>query len=262
MKNINTKYILKQNHLYFKENLLPYYNLIHTLDGVIVINVEDSNLKHLLGINKTYNDKYRNMSAKKFYNTLNDRNIDLLDIIDKQHYFDNELTMNELYILRKKYSFIPIFESLFSKPNIRLYKTCIGIVGSSESNYHYFNSVILENNIPEKYKGYPIVVKRVEKVKKDKFIFNAYNFVKSKRFINIQKENKIREKKIDVKAKKKEINKFLNDEIRIEVGRFGKNTIQVFVNDELIEKKLKLDSTYNTSLKIAEYINLYYGNKT
>lgn len=220
------------------------------------------------------------MRADKFYHTLNNKTIDLFEIIDKQRYLDNKLTTDELYILRKNYSFIDIFESLFNEPNIRFYKMkdshyfdadyvqftfinksggYIGIIGSEENNYHYFNSVILENDNPEKYKGYPVVVKNITKIKKEDFQFNDYKFVESKRLINLQKEKKKTTKKINLKQKKGDITKRLNNNLKIEIGKYGKNTIQVYYNNNLIDRKLKLDSHYNTPEKIANYINSHYS---
>lgn len=281
MEKFDPKKILKQNHTYFKEELLPYYILVNTLESSIFIDVEEQNLRHLLGVNKTFNDKYRNMTAKKFFHVLNNKNIDLFEIIDKQRYMDNHLTTDELHILRKNYSFITLFESLFSEPNIQLYKIkpgdnfdadyvhftfinkgggYIGIIGSDKNNYHYFNSVILENDNPKKYRGYPIVVKSIEKIKKEDFRFRDYKFVHSKRFITMQKEKKKTVKKMNLKLKKKEINTLLNNDVKIEIGQYGKNTIQIYFNSQLIEKNLKLDFTYDTPQKVADYINLHYSH--
>lgn len=286
MEEIDANIIIKKNYAFFIEELLPYYIIINTYQGSIIINVEEGNLKHLLGINKTFNSKYKNMAATKFFDFMNDNNVDLFEIIDKQRYEDNELITEEMHIYKKNYFFIDVFESLFNESNIRLYLKkpsdsfdadyvqftyinrsggYIGIIGSEENNYHYFNSVIIENEVPEKYKGPSVTVKNIIRIKKNDFKFNEYTLVESKRFIKKKAQNitiKKKRKPTDLTALKKRKKELLKANLRISVGEFGNNTIQVYQNDKLVEKKLKIPEKYiyDKIEIIAEYINNKYGN--
>lgn len=268
--------LLKQNLEYFNQELLPYYIILHTTKGAIVINVQKENLKHLLGVPHS-NFKLCNLRSKKFYEKLLDDKYDLFDLIDKNRFYDNNLLYEEELIYRKNYYFKTVFSSLFNLPEIHIYQKkfvndqfntdyihfqlednfglYIGIVGDDSSDYHYFNSVLAEYDNPTKYvTGPKIKVTKIQKVEKDKFNPNDFKFIHSKNY-HIKNENEeIAKKSVDFKRLKNSINKLLAPNLKITLGKYGKNTIQVYKNDECIQSKENIPLNLTTANEIANYL--------
>lgn len=106
--------IINKNYQYFKDNILPYYILIYTNHGAIVIDSSEINLKHLLGIYKTNNLKYGRMSPLYLWDYLSYNDVLLFDLIDEARFENNTLSIDELFLYRRNIGLIPIFESLFN----------------------------------------------------------------------------------------------------------------------------------------------------
>ena len=203
-------------------------------------------------------------------------------MIDENRFENNTLSTDELFLYRRNIGFIPIFESLFHQTNINFYlkKTgddfnadyvqfCyynhlggyLGIIGSDANNYHYFNSIMLEYDNPEKHIGSKVIVKKVERIKKDDFKDTDYKIISSKRFIRKLKKNNTKKAKPQKKEMlsnkdKNLINQLLADSLKIDKGEFGKKSIKIIKGDKVLEKGIKLDlQALNTCEKIAEYIN-------
>lgn len=174
--------LIYENYLYSKNNILPFYILIYTHQGVIVVDSSEVNLFHLLGIHKTANLKYKRMTPIQLWNFLESGNhIHIYDLIDKNRFKNDMLSTDELFLYRKNEGFIPIFESLFHQTNLKFYLKRIGnsfdtdyiqfyyynhlggylgIIGSDKNNCHYFNSIMLEYDHPGKYLGPKVIVKK------------------------------------------------------------------------------------------------------
>lgn len=278
--------IIRKNYQYFKENILPYYILVYTNQGVIVVDSSELNLKHLLGMHKTSNIKYSRMSSIYLWDYLeNDGYISLFELIDKNRFEDNTLSTDELFLYRRNIGFIPIFESLFHQTNLNFYRKNIGddfdtdyvqfcyynhlggylgIIGSDRNNYHYFNSIMLEYDNPEKHIGVKVIVKKVERIKKDDFKNTDYKIIPSKRFVKKQKQHKPKIEKPQIKKElnnndRKIINQLLKNNLKIDKGEFGKKSIKIIKDGKVLERGIKLNFTdLDTNKKIAEHINNKY----
>lgn len=178
--------------------------------------------------------------------------------------------------------FIEAFDSLITSPDIHLYYSqpssgdfytdyihCyihhdttqdyglyIGIYGDTDSNFHFFNSVVAEYKKPEKFKkGIRIAITKVEKILKTDFIPENYHFILSRNNIHKSNYTKTRKKKIDLKKHKNEINSILKKHnMTITIGRYGKNSVQIYINDECIDKDPDLLKNFSSSKEIAQYI--------
>lgn len=123
---------------------------------------------------------------------------------------------------------------------------------------------MLEYDNPEKHIGPKVIVKKVERIKKDDFKDTDYKIVSSKRFIRKLKKNNTKkanpQKKEMLSNKDKNlINQLLADSLKIDKGEFGKKSIKIIKGDKVLEKGIKLDlQALNICEKIAEYINQNY----
>lgn len=273
--------ILKKNFDYFNKEILPYYFIIQTSLGDIIIDVNEKNLKHLLGINKSDNIKYSQMSSYKLYQNLSCNSLSFFDIINADRYKDNNLYEEEKHILYKNLYFIQLFDNLIRYPSIhRIYthrdpfafdadyvhfciiNECGGYIGivSSENHeyYHYFNSILYEMRNPEKYKGSPLIVYQIKRVEKKSFQLNLYNPIKSRRYKYIKSDVKNKNKKIDLKKTIKDISKILEPEYRLKLGVNGKNTIQITKNGKIVEQRYKPTLDLQTAEEIAQDIQLKF----
>lgn len=272
--------LIKENFLFFENEILPYYILLYTSTGVIVVDTKPENLKHLLGIDKTANLKYKKMSAFAFYNHLKEYDIELFELIRKKEFYEKTLSQDELFIYRKNYVFTEVFESFLSNTNISIYirrpgdlfdsdyvHFCwigksggyIGIIGSDKNNYHYFDSVMLETDNPKKYIGPKILVKKIERIPKEKFDINRYKISTSKRFVKKKKFQNNKTKKIDLKKLQSSVKKLLNDDIEIRFGTNGNNTYEIRKNGKVVEPKYRPAAGITTAEEIAQYINDTYN---
>ena len=283
------KNLIIKNYHYFKINILPYYILIHTNQGVILVDSSKANLLHLLGIHKTGNFKYKRMKPIELWNYLDTgHNISLFDLIDKNRFESDTLSTDELFLYRRNKGFIPIFESLFNQINLNFYlkkfgndfdadyiQFCyynrmggyLGIIGSDKNNYHYFNSIMLEYDNPEKYIGPKVIVKKVEKILKSEFVYTNYRIVSSKRFAKKQRTNTISNStkpNINISSNKcrNKINQLLKYDLKIEKGENGKKSIKITKNKTVLEKGIRLNfKSLDTYEKIANFINKTYSSK-
>lgn len=213
-------------------------------------------------------------------------NIDLFELINKYNFENNCLSIDELFLYRRNIAFIPIFESLFNQTHINFYlkkigndfdadyiQFCyynglggyLGIIGSDKNNYHYFNSIMLEYDDPEKYIGPKVIVKKVIKTLKSDFQYENYKMVQSKRFIQIQKQKKVKKqnqlKSILSNNDRKTINKLLKNDLKIEKGEYGKKSLKIVKANQVLEKGIKLDlKKLDSPEKIAEFINENYDD--
>lgn len=280
--------LIYENYLYFKNNILPFYILIYTNQGVIVIDSSEVNLLHLLGIHKTGNLKYKRMKPIELWNYLESgQDIHIYDLIDENRFENDTLSTDELFLYRRNEGFISIFESLFNQTNLKFYlkrtgndfdtdyiQFCyynhlggyLGIIGSDKNDYHYFNSIMLEYDNPEKYIGPKVVVKKVEKIPKNDFFYKDYQIIKSKRYVkNQQSKDKIlksNQTKIDLSLAKNisKINKLLSFGLKIDKGENGRKSIKIIKDGKIIKKGIRLNNkNLDTVEKIAEYINNTYG---
>lgn len=279
------KELINRNFKYFNKEILPYYIIIYTSLGQIIIDTKKNNLKHLLGVNKSNQTKFRNMPAEFLYDYLENNSLSLFELIDEGRYNLNVLFQEEKHILYRNLVFKQIFESLFNNVNLSFYykksgdlfdadyvQFCyidmaggyLGIIGSDTNNCHYFNSIMYEKDYPDKYKGARLIVYKVEKVAKSDFQYNNYKIVKSKRLIHVQRQNKIckikhSQKSMLTNKDRHAINLLLKNNLKIEKGEYGKKSIKILKDDTVIEKGIKLDlKILDTHQKIARYINENY----
>lgn len=276
--------LVSDNFNFYKKEILPFNFIVYTSKGEIIITPQKSNLKHLLGIGKSINATYANMPAKKFFDKMDAKTnpISLFEFIDEERYINGGLYLDEVHILNKNLYFQDIFEEFFSSPNLFYFikkkenlfdadyiHFCyvekaggyIGIKGDDKTNYHFFNSIIYEPEIPKKYKGTKIIVYKIERIKKESFCVDNYNVVCSNRFEKSKIKKNISKKeitKIDYKKIEKKINALLKSDLYISVGMYGKNSIQLYKRKKRIETNLTLSKELNTPQKIAKYINETY----
>ncbi|MFQ9923814.1 MAG: hypothetical protein ACLRVU_09880 [Beduini sp.] len=253
--------------------------ILETTLGHLIIDSKEENLKHLLGIDKSYNIIYTRMSAKNFYDHLFKSTVSIFELVDKKRYETSSLTKDELYIYGRNAAFVSIFKSLFNETNIMVYKKQIGtlldtdylqfcyinsaggylgIVGGTTDDYYHFNSVVLERDNPNKYIGQKVVIKSIEKVLKSEFKRENYNIYASKRYKKLSAKQI---KKANYKQLVKDINLLLIDDLILGLGRYGKNSIQVYRSKTLIEKRLNIPDEIETVANIATYINEQYKNQ-
>lgn len=273
--------LLQNNIDYFNKELLPYYVILHTSKGAIVVDIKEENLKYLLGVPHS-NFKLNNIPAKRFYTELNQGKYTLFDLIDKARLKDFNLLYEEELIYSKNIYFISVFTSLFNNPEIYLYQKIyksnvfdtdyihfqyqngyglyIGIVGNLTDDYHYFNSILAEANNPRKHlTGSKIKITKIERIKKEEFDATKYTFSPSKHNAT-RLIGKTGIKKINLKQLVPKINELLTHHLKVEYGKFGKNTLQIYKNDVLIEPKEKVPNEYTNSEEIANYIMSKYSH--
>lgn len=270
--------LLSQNLEYFQNELLPYYLVLHTSSGAIVINIQKENLKHLLGIPHS-NFKLNNIRPIEFFEDLEQNKYDLFDLIDKDRFYENNLLYEEELIYRKNYYFTTVFNSLINSPKIYLYRKTylnnqfdadyvhfqiddgfglyIGIVGDIDSGYYFFNSVLAESDNPRKYltSSSKVKITKIERIKKDDFNPESFKFVRSKNYQNKCVPTAPKKKKnLDYKALKNTINKKLEPHLNISVGRYGKNSIQVYKDSNCIETNEHIPNELTDVNDIVNYL--------
>lgn len=247
---------ISDNINYFNKKILPYKFLVFTMQNeVIVIDVKEENLAHLLGINKSSNILFNIMNGKSFYDYSKDKKIYLSDLVNIERLNNNQLTQNETFIYEKNKSFIPLFESLMNKSNFRLYiknpgddfdtdylhlystmgrNLYLGIIGTKYNNFHYFNSIIADHDLTQT-RGTPLMIKNVQTVRHEDFLWGNYKIKKSKRFL---RPKRIREKKEKIDSI--HLTKLLNQNTMFTAkkGRYKKNSIQIYRDDIEIEKDI------------------------
>lgn len=274
--------LLQKNIDYFNKELLPYYVILHTSKGAIVVDIKEENLKHLLGVPHS-NFRLNKISAKRFYNELNQGKYTLFDLIDKERLKEFNLLYEEDLIYSKNLHFISVFDSLLNSPTIYLYKKInisdlfdtdyihfqinngfglyLGIVGNTTDDYYYFNSILVEANNPNKYiTGKRITITKIERVRKNKFDASNYCFCSSKHHKSVL-SNKPNTKKINLKQAILELNPLLLPyNLKVGYGKFGKNTLQIYKKDVLIEPKEKVPNECINSEEIANYIISKYSH--
>lgn len=267
---------------YFVENIEPYYFVLFTNNNkAMIIKVDKSNLGHLIGHEKSSNPNVASQSGTQLYKSIKNGKIkSLFDIIDKERFENNELTLDETFIYYKINNFITIFDSFITDTNLRIYTKMpgcdfdtdylqvkifddaigyLGIIGSDKNDYHFFNSIILEKNRNKNYKSIPFQIKKLEKIHKDDFNISDYTVLNSKR--NKTQNNKTRktkQKSVNYKKIKHKINNSLRNGLEIKLGEFGKNSIQLYNNKQCVEKHLeKLISSLDIQ-QIIDFINKTY----
>ncbi len=274
--------LINKNFIYFKNEILPYYIIVNTREGSIVIDTVKENLYHLLGINKSVNLKYKNMKPLQFYNYIEENIVTFEELMT-----DNTMTyLDDQYIYYKNKIFIPVFNDFLHNTNVMHhrkqqgdffdsdyinfcwinYAGCyLGIIGGKQNKYYYFNSIMMEMENPEKYIGPKVFVTSISRVKKAEFNINNYKIISSKRYINI--ENKKTKSKTNTKPNYKivykKINKSLKNGLNLKYGASGKNTLQLYRNNISINKHFEneLESCSLTKPnEIADYINKKYKN--
>lgn len=275
-KHMEERNLLHDNLEYFEQELLPYYVLLYAKNGVIVIDIRKENLKHLLGISHT-TSTLGSLPAKKIYERIKSNQYDLFDLIDYDRFINEQLYYEEELIYKKNYHFKEAFNSLLSSPNLYLYQKqystgdfdtdyihfelimgyglYIGICGDENSNFHYFNSIFAEYQNPEKYKnGTRISITKIEKILKDDFNSENYRVMISRHFKSKNlKSTKV--KAIDYKRLKTKINKILIEyDMSITIGTYGKNSIQVYKDNECIDKRADIPKKLSSEIEIATYI--------
>ncbi|MFQ9923819.1 MAG: hypothetical protein ACLRVU_09910 [Beduini sp.] len=195
--------LLYDNLMYFENKILPYYILLYTAKGVIVINPLERNLKHLTGASHSKYVSIKNADAQYFYKQVRNKNIHLFHLINKDKYLNKCLDYKDLLILSKNMCFVELFDSLLGNPQLCLYAKAsntdifdtaylhfkltenyglyLGVIGDNESNYHFFNSIIQSIENPNKYIVKKINVSKIKFIMKEEFIEENYAFYLSKR---------------------------------------------------------------------------------
>lgn len=273
--------ILKTNFDYFQKEIKPFYFLLYTFDNsAIVISVGEDNLAHLLGSKKSTNIGVSNLYADEFYKQIQSGKIkSIFDLIDRERYLSHESTIEEVFILEKNIHFIELFQSLIDCVDLRIYRKqpgddfdtdylhikkyefangYIGIKGSKENDYHFFNSVIYEKYFTQA-KGVPIKIKKVERILKKSFDVKSIKMVPSKRNVHNNKSVRKKVKKtVNYRKILNEINKNLDKTLEMKLGCYGKNSIQIYKNGNCIENRADIPSNLQIPETIAEYINNKY----
>lgn len=133
----------------------------------------------------------------------------------------------------------------------------LGIVGSTNSDYHYFNSLIYEQNRTNKFRGILFNIKYIERIPKNKFCETDYRFVKSKRFKRFEEQTKqrINKKTFDFSKYKNEINKQLFFGLTMKVGCYGKKSVQIYKNNVCIENHFEKMTNAKSVEQIVDFIN-------
>ena len=245
---------ISDNINYFKNKILPYKFLVYTLQNeVIVIDVKEENLAHLLGINKSSNIVFNTMTGQSFYDYAQNHKIYLSDLVDIERFESNQLNQNETFIYEKNINFISLFESFINNAKLRLYaknpgddfdadylhlcftigrNLYLGIIGARQNDFHYFNSVIVDHDLTQT-RGTPLIIKNVEIVRHEDFSWGNYKVKRSKR-ITRQKTLREKKSKVDSIALTKLLNK--STLFNTKSGRYKKSSIQIYKNDIEIEK--------------------------
>lgn len=172
--------IVKENYNFFVKEILAYYFVIETAKGDIIIETKETNLKHLLGIHKSYDINLKNKISTEVYELLSNGEISLSNLIDENRLNNNTMTTNEYHIYNRNLIFQNVFSTFIYNPEIYIYLSLpntefqadyihfcwynegggyLGIQGGDTTPYHYFNSVMLQVQNPEKYKGSKIKAK-------------------------------------------------------------------------------------------------------
>lgn len=276
--------ILYENFLYFKHNIEPYIFLIYNYKNeVIVIDVKKENFGHLVGYNKSTNLKYCNKKGAEIYKDFEKGNIKcLFDFIDKNRYAEGKLTQDELFIKNKNESFIGIFEAFndntgsikkYSKlvgddldvdylhvKNFKIGIGYLGIIGSKENNYHYFSSIIYEENRQPR-NAVTYNVKRIDKVLKTDFACEDYTIIKSRRNYENLPTKKItnrQNKKAYIRKIVKVLNKEFSQQLTFKYGEFGSLTIQIYKSKKCIENRFNEKINDLSEEEIISYVKGNY----
>ncbi|MEG1474632.1 MAG: hypothetical protein RSC10_02670, partial [Longicatena sp.] len=136
----------------------------------------------------------------------------------------------------------------------------LGIIGSSENDYHYFNSLIYEKNRNGNYKGISFRIKRLERIPKNEFVKDDYTFIKSKHHKEELQPKHIKSNKkiFDYLKHKNEINKRLHEGIILKVGCYGKKSVQIYKDKSCIEQHFEKLINAENAEQVISFINETY----
>lgn len=282
---MNLDNIIIKNFEYYKHEIEPYVFLFYLIDDTIIsVNTSKENLAHLLGVNKSSFIEISSQRAIEIYENIQKGKIkSIFDLIDKERYKRNELSLDELFVYRKNINFIKLFNSLIDNINLRIYRKqpgdyfdadyihlfkdnlgtgYISIIGSENTDMHYFNSILYETNKSEIYKGIQLKIKKIERIEKKLFDINKYSLVRSKRrtIYNNENKHKIKSIKLDYKKIKNRVNQKLLYKLEIKIGQYGKNSVQIYKDGKCIENHYEKISTSKTVEEIVDEINKRYKN--
>ncbi len=136
--------LIFDNFLYYKNNLLNKIVLIDFNGYFMAIKMSKENLKHLLGLHKSYNSIYQNNAfscfdyIEKMYHLNKD-----LKVIRYEKFISDELSRYEVEIIERNLYFREIFESLLLNPKIYSHRFQNL---NSNMKYDYFHNYILDFN--------------------------------------------------------------------------------------------------------------------
>lgn len=250
--------LIFDNFLYYKNNLLNKVVLIDFDGHFMAIKMSKENLKHLLGLHKSYNSIYQNnaFSCFNYIENMYRLNKDLKVIRYDEFIFD-ELSRYEKEIIKRNLYFKEIFESLLSHPKIYSHKfqnlnssmkydyfhdyildfdsKILCLTSGENDNLFYPSSIINKNNNDIRGET-PFKAKNVKLLTMDEFnrIKDNLDFIKpyTKHFFaNKKKVNNIR---FINKKNVNSINKLLPTDYKIKKGAGKKSQYNLVKNNEII----------------------------
>lgn len=183
-----------ENLSFFTRELLPYYIVLHSANGLIKIDVKKENLKHLFGVGHSCL-KLNKIRPLKFFDELSNGKYNLFDLIEYNRFKLGKLFYQEKLILKKNLFFKSIFESLLNSPQIYIYAKgtsngkfntdylhfklengngiYLGFVIDKKTGLYYFNSILVESECPKKYlNGKQVKITKIERILKEKSFFD------------------------------------------------------------------------------------------
>ena len=255
----------------------------------IVIKCEKRNFAHLIGAHYATKNGIFRMSSNEFYYRMKTKEDiqGLFDLIDEDDFNNNSLSREAFFIEGKNEYFIDLFDSFLKSngQNIRLYKQpvggqfdadflhllvlnpsinkkgYIGIVGSDNSDYYWFNSIYIDENT-KRTLGVEFTIKCLKIIDdKDSKILDDIDFYLSRRNKNNKttKKNINKEKqfKFDKKAVSK-INKKLKPGYSLVKGNGKASQFNLVRNKSIIVENFQ-DEPFEKSLNgIVAHINHNY----
>lgn len=277
--------LLYKNAVYFKNEILPYTFILELKEEVMIIKIDEYDFAHLVGKQYCKNLLISKLGQKEFFEKVLSSKITYNNLID----FNKSLYEKEYnWIQNKNNTFIIAFETFMNDTNLKVYKTSesevytklkidyfhqnveenniliLGIIGSSIKNTFLFNTIL--SNDPTLMKRFDnnkkIKVIKLHKILnkdlKNKLLEIDKSIKKSERNINAKQNKKIKKNNMS-KEDIKEINKLLNNSLKVYRGANGRKSLRIEKDGIIVEKGIRIFlDKLNTNRKIAEYINDNY----
>ena len=166
------------------------------------------------------------------------------------------------YLKKHREAYFQLDIDYYHSQNIEDGLNILGITGHNMDNLFSFSTIMRvwdKGRIDGFLKPNPILFSVDKVLKKDikKYIENRTDIIFSPRNHNCAYSKNT--KSIDLKKNIKRMNTLLNEPFKITMGRYGKNSIQLYKGNKMIESKIKINLKEMTSIEeIVKYINERY----